>query len=87
MTKEKELDLAKDLIDFIYSSPSPFHVVANIKERLTAAGFNELEFKDEWDVSKGGEYFVTRNDSAIIAFILGRGEIKEDGFRIIGRGK
>ena len=35
----KETAFAQDLIDFIHASPSPFHVVKNIEERLLAAGF------------------------------------------------
>lgn len=80
----KELDFANDLIDFIHASPSPFHVVANIKDILTAKGFGELELTEKWDISKGKKYFITKNDSAIIAFAVGDGDIEEEGFRLIG---
>lgn len=80
----EELAFANNLIDFIHTSPSPFHVVANIKDMLTAADFGELTLTDKWNISKGGKYFITRNDSAIIAFIVGSGEIEEEGFRLVG---
>ena len=31
-----------------------------------------------------GKYFVTKNDSALIAFRVGKGDIAENGFKIIG---
>ncbi|KMT21137.1 M18 family aminopeptidase [Clostridium cylindrosporum] len=76
-------DLAKDLIDFIDRSPSAFQAVENIKERLTKEGFTPLSYEESWKLSKGGKYFVEKNDSAIIAFVVGEGEIEEHGFKII----
>lgn len=80
----RELDFANDLLDFICRSPSSFHVVVSIKELLAAAGFSELTLTERWSIPKGGKYFITRNDSAIIAFIVGSGEIEEEGFRLVG---
>jgi len=80
----KELDFANDLLDFIHQSPSTFHVVANIKDILISKGFSELELAERWQIAPGGKYFVTRNDSAIIAFVVGSGKIGEDGFRLVG---
>ncbi len=80
----KELDFANDLLDFIHTSPSPFHVVTNIKDILTAKGFSELQLSEKWEISKGSEYFVTRNDSAIVAFAVGCGDVSEEGFRLVG---
>ena len=80
----KELDFANDLLDFIHTSPSPFHVVANIKAMLISKGFRELRLAKRWEISKGGKYFVTRNDSAIIALVVGSRNVGEEGFRLIG---
>lgn len=80
----KEQILAKDLINFIDECPSPFHVVEKIEKNLEEEGFTKLDLKDKWNIKKGGKYFVTKNQSAIIAFIVGKGEIEEDGFRLIG---
>jgi aspartyl aminopeptidase len=80
----KELDFANDLLDFIHTSPSPFHVVANIKAMLISKGFRELRLAKRWEISKGGKYFVTRNDSAIIVFAVGSGDVGEEGFRLVG---
>lgn len=81
---EKELEYAEELIDFIYKSPSPFHAVATIKNMLQNNGFIELCEEDRWEVQKNGKYFVTRNDSALVAFVVGTGVIAKNGFKIIG---
>lgn len=75
---------AQELIDFIYDSPSAFHAVANVKEDLKKAGFQELKEEDKWDLKKGGKYFTTKNDSALTAFVIGIGEVEEHGFKLIG---
>jgi aspartyl aminopeptidase len=78
------IDLAKELIDFIYESPTAFQAVDSIKKILQLQSFTELKEEDSWKVSKSGKYFVTKNDSALIAFVIGEGEIEKEGFKIIG---
>lgn len=58
------------LIDFINKSPSPFHVTENLGNSFEEAGFTRLNEWDEWKLEGGRGYYVTRNDSAIIAFTL-----------------
>lgn len=79
-----EIELAENLIDFIYESPSAFHAVKSIKKVLAKKGFIELNEGERWELQKGGKYFVVRNDSAIISFIVGSGIIAKKGFKIIG---
>jgi aspartyl aminopeptidase len=81
--EEKKVKLAGDLIDFIDASPSPFHVVLNIKDALLKQGFQELISGNSWDIRPGEKYFVSKNETAIIAFIAGLGKPEEAGFRII----
>lgn len=78
-----ELKFAQELVDFIYESPSPFHVVENISIALDQAGFQYLDLKDCWTIKKGGRYYTTRNDSSLFAFIIGTGEPETEGFKII----
>ena len=59
---------AEKLLAFIEKSPSCFHVIDNMKQELAAAGFLELKEGDAWQLTAGGAYYVTRNDSAVIAF-------------------
>ncbi|MCJ7687919.1 MAG: M18 family aminopeptidase, partial [Clostridiaceae bacterium] len=80
----KELEFAQNLIDYIYDSPTAFHAVAKAKEDLSKEGFIEIKEEAKWNLQKGGKYFVTKNDSAITAFVVGTGEIEENGFKIIG---
>lgn len=79
-----KLELANDLIDFLYDSPTAFHAVKNIKTELNEAGFKELKEKDKWVLEKGGKYYTTKNNSALVAFTIGTGEIEEEGFKLIG---
>jgi len=79
-----ELKRAQELIDFIYESPTAFHAVNSIKKILLNYGFIELREEDSWGLKKSGKYFFIKNQSALVAFVVGTGELEEDGFRIIG---
>ncbi len=81
---KKEQEFAKDLMDFIDKSPSSFHVVKSVKEVLDKEGFKEIKFQDKWELEKEGKYYVIKNNSAIIGFIVGKGEVEQDGFKLIG---
>jgi aspartyl aminopeptidase len=81
---EEELILAQELIDFIYESPTAFHTVESVKKILVNSGFYELKEENKWQLVQGEKYFVTKNGSAIICFIVGTGEIESCGFKIIG---
>lgn len=73
--------ITKELLTFIDKSPTSFHAVGNVKEQLLDAGFQEIREDQRWELSHGGDYFVTRNDSAIIAFSIP--EEESEGFRIV----
>lgn len=57
------------LSEFIENSPTPFHNVEFCRNILTSNGYIELFESNDWDIKKGNKYFVTRNNSSIIAFI------------------
>ena len=82
MSKEKEF--AKELIDFIYDSPTAFHAVDSAKSILDKKGFTELKEENNWSLERGGKYYVTKNNSALTAFVVGSGKVEEHGFKIIG---
>lgn len=63
-------ETAEQLLAFIEKSPSCFHAVKNMKEILLADGFEELKEEEKWGIAEGGRYFVTRNDSSIVAFTI-----------------
>lgn len=80
----RELKFANELIDFIYESPTAFHAVESVKNTLLSSDFVELKEDERWNLKKGGKYFVTKNDSAVTAFVLGNGNVFEHGYKIIG---
>ena len=61
-------DFNEGLLGFLDASPTPFHVTQNISMMLSNAGFTKLDEAQKWDLEKGKKYFVTRNDSSVIAF-------------------
>ncbi|MFQ3303648.1 MAG: aspartyl aminopeptidase [Oceanospirillaceae bacterium] len=58
------------LMSFISDSPTPFHAVASMVSQFRAAGYSQLDVSDTWQLEAGGRYFITRNDSTILAFQL-----------------
>ncbi|MFO3717610.1 M18 family aminopeptidase [Anaerococcus sp. ENR1011] len=76
------LEFSKDLIKFIDNSPLNYFAVANAKNILLKNGFKELSENTRWEIEKNDKYFVTRNDTALIAFTVGEDLTK--GFDIIG---
>jgi len=68
-------DTVREFIGFIKESPTAFHAVKNIVGELTAAGFTKLKENRPFEVKPGGKYYVTRNNSAVIAFTVPQGEI------------
>ncbi len=47
-------------------------------------GFKEIKLEETWSLEREGKYYIVKNKSAIIAFVIGKGEIQEDGFKLIG---
>jgi aspartyl aminopeptidase len=65
MNKE---DFNEGLLGFLDASATPFHATQNMSMMFLNAGFQELNELDKWELEEGKRYFVTRNDSSIIAF-------------------
>lgn len=64
-----------DLFDFIEKSPTAFHAVGTIQEKLEKDGFKELLEQERWKIKCGGKYFVKRSGSSLISFIVPQKEI------------
>lgn len=79
-----EKKLALELIDFLYDSPSACHGVKATQRILEKNGFIEIKESDKWNLEAKGKYYVIKNDSALIAFEVGTGDIEETGLRLIG---
>ena len=61
-------DFNEGLLGFLDASPTPFHATLNMSMMLSNAGFIKLSEIDKWELAQGKKYYVTRNDSSIIAF-------------------
>ena len=70
----------KELLDFLDNSPSSFHAVANMKDMLEHEGYSRLLEGQKWELRPGAGYYVTRNDSALIAFKVPRQDLT--GFQL-----
>jgi len=77
-------ELNQGLIDFLKASPTPFHATASLVQRLEAVGYQRLDERETWATEAGGKYYVTRNDSSIVAFKLGRHSPLLGGIRMVG---
>ncbi|MGR9093143.1 MAG: M18 family aminopeptidase [Gammaproteobacteria bacterium] len=73
----------EDLLDYLDNSPTPFHATRNLAGALEQAGFTRLDEAAAWSVEAAGRYFITRGDSALIAFTLA-GDLAGTGIRMIG---
>jgi aspartyl aminopeptidase len=74
----------QQLLDFIDASPSPWHVVSNIETQLAAFQFIKLNETEKWTLQAGGRYYLVRDDSSIIVFVVGQQPLVTTGFKLIG---
>lgn len=66
-TMQKQ-DFNDGLLGFLDASPTPFHATQNMAGMFENAGFIKLNEVDKWTLEEGQKYYVTRNDSSVIAF-------------------
>ena len=74
-------EIISGLTSFIGKSPTAFHAVANLGAILRENGYQRLCEGEKWEIRPGGKYYVTRNDSSIIALNVGR-ELEDYCFKI-----
>jgi len=82
--EHKYIHSAKELLERIEKSTSPFHAVLTAGEDLDEAGFISLDFSGDWDMELeyGGKYYVTVYDSTLIAFTIGGTMAAEGNLRL-----
>ena len=61
-------DFNEGLLGFLDASPTPFHATQNMAMMFENAGFIALREQEKWNLEAGKKYYVTRNDSSVIAF-------------------
>jgi len=79
----KQNNFNEELLKFLKNSPTPFHATLNISTSLQESGFTKLYEADSWNLVIGKKYYVTRNDSSIIAFAYTK-NIVENGVSMLG---
>lgn len=80
----RQHNLIEDLLVFLRHSPTPFHAAHNVASRLEQGGFTRLPESNIWKLEPGGRYFVLRNDSSVIAFVLGADSPVKTGVHMAG---
>lgn len=74
----------KRLLDFLDASPVNFLAAQNIATELEKAGYRKLDPREPiGNVKAGDKLYVTKNDSSVYAFHIGRQPMAQAGFRMI----
>ena len=66
--------------EFLDTSLTSYHTTRNCEEILNENGFQKLSLTEKWNLQEGGKYYVTKNQSALIAFKIG--DLKDYIFNI-----
>lgn len=76
--------MIKRLLSFLDASPVNFLAVKNLTEELQKHGYHRIDTTEALGTVKAGDkFFVTKNDSSIYAFQIGRKALAETGFHMI----
>ena len=82
-TEQKAVD---GFLKFVNASPSCFHAVKTVRERLEANGYvriSETEADAFENIKPNGKYYFTRNQSTLFAFAVGGKYEQGNGFSVI----
>lgn len=76
--------MIKRLLLFLDASPVNFLAVKNLTDELQQHGYRRIDTTEALGTVKAGDkFFVTKNDSSIYAFQIGRKPLAETGFHMI----
>ena len=76
--------MIKRLLSFLDASPVNFLAVKNLTEELQQHGYRRIDTTEALGTVKAGDkFFVTKNDSSVYAFQIGRKALAETGFHMI----
>ncbi len=73
---------AESLMSFLDNSVCNVWAVKTAVKELEAYGFERLEISAAWNLRKGGRYYITKNSTAVVAFVVGTGDAAA-GYKII----
>lgn len=60
------------LFDLLRAGVTPFMCVNECERRLTEAGFEQINYKDAWNLIPGGKYVINHHGTALFAFTVGK---------------
>ncbi len=73
----------KSLLNFLDNSPCNFLAVDTAKKLLKENGFTEKFLDQKIVINPGEKFYITKNDSAIFAFTIGKRPMAETGLKIV----
>ena len=77
-------DMVQRLLHFLDASPVNFLATRNIASELEQAGYRRFDPREALgEVKAGDKLYVTKNDSSVYAFHIGRKPMAEAGFKMI----
>ena len=79
-------DYTRPFLKFMTANPTAFHAVRHFEVQLVEHGYTPLSERDSWlaTIKPGGKYYVSRNDSSLIAFAVGKDYKPGKGIGIVG---
>ena len=76
--------MVQRLLSFLDASPVNFLAARNIASELEKAGYRRIDPREPLgEVQTGDKFYVTKNDSSVYAFQIGRKPMADAGFRMI----
>ena len=60
-----------DVINFLDKSYTAYHAVKHSEYILEKHGFEKLDLAKKWKLEVGGKYYVVKNSTSVIAFVVG----------------
>ncbi len=74
--------IIKELLEFIKSATSPYHVVEEGVKNLQEYGFREIKMGEPWNLRTGEAYYIKPYGTALFAFTIGTDWNKGQNLRI-----
>jgi aspartyl aminopeptidase len=73
----------RDFMAFLDASPTPYHAVRSLRDRLAGAGFAPFEEGAAWHIGPGTRGYLQRGGS-LVAFVAGTAAPWDAGFILLG---
>lgn len=77
-------DICSQYLQFTNENPTTYHAIGHFADVLSSSLFTRISEKDCFEVDQGLRFFVTRGDQAMVAVVVGKKWVPENGFGIVG---